>query len=274
MQIVDRGSGVPIVVIPGVQGRWEWMEPFVRALAARARVIVFSLADEPTAEAAFDPADGIGNYVTQVRDAMDTARIERATVCGTSFGGLVAAVFGATYPERVAGLALVSALPPSWTPNSRQRLYLRAPRLLLPLFCLNSLRLWREIAAAYGSTAAAIVPALRHLVNVLAHPFSPRLMARRAEMVCDRDLTPDVAGLRAPVLVITGEGTLDHVVPPRMTARYLELWPHAEWSELARTGHIGHVTRPEALANMVAEFASRVVGTALSRKHIGRKEHH
>ena len=50
MKIVDRGSGIPIVVIPGIQGRWEWMSPTVDALAARCRVITFSLADEPSAE--------------------------------------------------------------------------------------------------------------------------------------------------------------------------------------------------------------------------------
>jgi hypothetical protein len=45
MKIVDRGGGTPIVVIPGVQGRWEWMRPAIDALAHRSRVITFSLAD-------------------------------------------------------------------------------------------------------------------------------------------------------------------------------------------------------------------------------------
>ena len=54
------------------------------------------------------------------------------------------------YPERVAGLVLVSALPPSWRPDARARFFLRSPMLLLPLFLLSSLRLHREIAAAHG----------------------------------------------------------------------------------------------------------------------------
>ena len=56
MKIVDRGGGTPIVVIPGAQGRWEWMKPAIDVLAQRCRVITFSLADEPSADAPLRPA--------------------------------------------------------------------------------------------------------------------------------------------------------------------------------------------------------------------------
>ena len=69
MNITDRGSGTPIVVIPGIQGRWEWMKPGIDALAQHGRVITFSLADEPSARARFDETAGIWSYVEQVREA-------------------------------------------------------------------------------------------------------------------------------------------------------------------------------------------------------------
>ena len=118
MRVVDRGSGVPVVLVPGIQGRWEWMAPAVEALAARCRVITFSLADEPSAAW---PARGIGfdAYVEQIGQALDTLRLERAVICGVSYGGLIAAAFLRRYPERVAGLVLVSAIPPSWAPDAR-----------------------------------------------------------------------------------------------------------------------------------------------------------
>jgi len=268
MEIVDRGSGIPIVVIPGVQGRWEWMLPLVDTLAARARVITFSLADEPTAHAPFDPADGLGSYVAQVRDALDQASVDRAVVCGMSFGGLVAASFAAAHPDRLAALGLISALPPSWRPDARQRLYLRAPRLMLPLFCLNSLRLAREILAAYGGPLRALAPTVRHLWRVLAYPMSPRLMARRATMADHAGELP-VPRAAWPVLIITGEPALDHVVPPAATAEYLRLWPGAESVTLARTGHLGHVTRPEAMADLIVRFAGRATSADSTRRHVG-----
>ena len=269
MHTTDIGEGVPIVLIPGVQGRWEWMAPTVRALGSHARVLTFSLADEPSSGARFDPGSGIGGYVDQVQAALDDSGLERATISGASFGGLIAAAFAATHPERVSALVLISALPPSWTPDIRVRFFLRAPRLLLPLFCLSSLRLYPEIATAFGGPVAALVPALRHVWNVATHPFSPGRMARRARMNGDPELARAIARVRVPTLVITGEPGLDRVVPTEATAEYLRLWPHAESATLAHTGHIGHVTRPAALADLIVPFAERAAGESPSRRQVG-----
>ena len=38
-RIIDRGSGAPLVMVPGIQGRWEWMAPAVDALPQHCRVI-------------------------------------------------------------------------------------------------------------------------------------------------------------------------------------------------------------------------------------------
>ncbi len=78
MKIIDRGGGTPIVVVPGIQGRWEWMKPAIDALAQRCRVVTFSLADEPSCGGRFDEAHGFDCYVEQVRDALDAAGIHRS----------------------------------------------------------------------------------------------------------------------------------------------------------------------------------------------------
>ena len=44
-----RGDGPPLVLVPGMQGRWEWMTPTVDALARRFRVATYSLCGEPGA---------------------------------------------------------------------------------------------------------------------------------------------------------------------------------------------------------------------------------
>jgi hypothetical protein len=38
MQVIDRGRGVPIVMIPGIQGRWEYMGPAIEALEGSFRM--------------------------------------------------------------------------------------------------------------------------------------------------------------------------------------------------------------------------------------------
>ena len=44
VRIFDQGSGPPLIVIPGVQGRQEWFAPTFAALKSRCRTISFTLA--------------------------------------------------------------------------------------------------------------------------------------------------------------------------------------------------------------------------------------
>ena len=271
MKIVDVGSGAPVVVVPGIQGRWEWMKPAVDALARGCRVITFSLADEPTCGGVFDAATGFDCYVTQIRDALDQAGLKRAAICGVSYGGLIAAGFAARHPERVSSLILVSAIPPSWRPDVRVRFYLRAPRLLVPLFMVASLRMYREIAAATPGALNGVVAAARHGLTALTYMFSPGRMARRVHLLGSVDLSHTLTTVNVPALVITGDGALDRVVPPRLTEEYLRIWPHARRATIANTGHLGLITRADDFARIVTPFVTEHAAAEGSHGTRGRR---
>jgi len=125
--MIDRGKGTPIVLIPGLQGRWEWMRSAVDALAKHHRVISFSLCDERTSPFPCQPEKAFENYLDQVDLALDRARIDKAVIAGVSYGGLIAAEYAARRPQRVQGLVLVNALHSSWQPDPRQQRYLDSP---------------------------------------------------------------------------------------------------------------------------------------------------
>lgn len=269
MTLVNIGSGPPVLVVPGIQGRWEWMRPGIEALARQCQVVTGSLCDEPTSGGRFDEADGFGNYVRHCTEMLDRAGLQRATVCGVSYGGLVAAAYAASHPERVSGLVLVSAVPPTWTPDARVRFYLRAPRLLSPVFMAASLRLYKEIAAAHETFGAGVRAAVRHGVNALRHPFSPLRMARRVRLLEALQLTAALRGVDVETLVVTGEDALERVVPPRLTREYNRLWPHAAQATISSTGHLGVITRPDEFARIVGGFASRAAAADGQRRRIG-----
>jgi pimeloyl-ACP methyl ester carboxylesterase len=254
-------------VIPGIQGRWEWMEPGIDALAVRCRVVTYSLSDEPSCGGSFDEDTGFECYVEQVRTAMDEAGLDRATICGVSYGGLIAAAFAARHPERTCGLVLISALPPSWSPDARVRFYLRAPRLLMPVFMIASLRMYREIEAAHPGMRAGLREAFRHGSNVLTHMFSPSRMARRVHLLTRANLDC-ISALRVPALVITGQADLDRVVPVRATREYLQWLPEARFVTVQGTGHLGFITKPQVFADVVAPFAAES-SQSESRRRIG-----
>lgn len=269
MKIINRGGGTPIVVIPGIQGRWEWMKPAIDALASRCHVVTFSLADEPTCGGQFDEKDGFCCYVEQVRAALDAAEVGRAAICGVSYGGLIAAAFAARHPDRVSSLVLVSAVPPSWKPDRRVKFYLRAPRLLTPLFMVASLRMYWEISAATPGLGRGLGAAVRHGWRAMTHMLSPGRMARRVHLLATVDLRSELGILCVPTLVVTGESSLDRVVPVQATREYLQMWPHARVATIARTGHLGSITRPEEFASLVVPFAEAADRDGVGRRRVG-----
>ncbi len=269
MNIVDRGTGVPVVVVPGIQGRWEWHAPAIDALAQRGRVLTWSFADEPTAGAPFVDASCVDGYVEQIRLAMTERGVSTATLCGISYGGLIAAVFAARYPGMVSSLVLASALPPTWVPDKRVGFYLRAPRLLTPLFLLASLRLFNEIVAASPGPFAAVTAGVRHAWNAVTHMFSPSRMARRARQLPQRGLTEEVSTIVAPTMILVGEPSLDRVVPVAVTLDYLRMLPTASVSTLSHTGHLGSVMLPQEFAVRVISFAQHHTQTIDSRRRLG-----
>ena len=254
--MVDLGSGKPIVIVPGLQGCWDWQRPAVEALARRNRVVSYSLCDEPRSTFPCDPAIGFENYVVQLGAALDRSGLERAALVGVSYGGLIVAEFAARYPERVSALVLASALSLPWSPDRRARFYLRAPRLLFPVFVIAApFRMAPELLAAIPGIGRRVGFAWQSARKFAGIGVSPSRMARRIRWVESHSFA-DHAGIAAPLMVITGEPELDRVVPVALTTRYLTHHPSARHVVLPRTGHLGVITKPELFAETVSTFVS------------------
>ncbi|MEO7271251.1 MAG: alpha/beta hydrolase [Vicinamibacterales bacterium] len=253
--MMDQGSGPPVIVIPGIQGRWEWMEPALRALVPTCRIISYSLAGDVGSECEPDRTLGFETYVQQLDRVFDRAGLSRAVLCGVSYGGFIALRYAATRPERVSGLILVSAPAPGWVPSARQQRYLAWPRLSAPLFVLSApRRVWREIRSAIPSWPDRIRFALVHGARVAAAPLVPTHAAARIAAQQAADFSKDAALVKAPTLVVTGDDDLDRVVPPSVTRRYLASIAGARYEQLQGTGHIGMLTQPDRFARLVSHF--------------------
>ncbi len=255
MTVFDQGSGNPLVVIPGIQGRWEWMRPALRALARDRRVISFTLPGDLGSGCKMDPALGFDVFVKQIDDVLDAAGVERAAICGVSYGGLIAVRYAAVRPERVSALILTSTPGPGWQPNPRQARYVAKPWLSMPAFCFTAFdRLGREIRAALPDWRARIGFTLAYVGDVVTAPMLPGLMARRVQLQQQTPLQPDCQRIIAPTLVVTGDKSLDLVVPVESTKQYLQLIRGAQYAVMDRTGHLGMLTQPDRFAAILKEF--------------------
>lgn len=243
----DEGNGRPIVVIPGVQGRWEWMRPALRALSGRCRAISYSLETAKT----FD------ELVAQVDGVLDRCGVQTAAICGVSFGGLVAAKYAAVRPDRTSALIVASTPSPAWVPSAAQARHLANPWRSTPAFLATAPgRMWPEIAAAIDDWPSRLRFCAGHVARIVAAPIVPAEMAARMRLSPGVELERDCARVRARTLVITGSPELDRVVPVASTREFVTLFRDATYTMMDRTGHIGLVTQPDRFAEIVGEFVN------------------
>jgi pimeloyl-ACP methyl ester carboxylesterase len=256
--MIDIGNGPPLVLIPGLQGRWEWMRPAVDALARSFRVLSFTLAGGWGSDQRYEPRLGFDTYVAQVDRVLEEAGVESATICGVSYGSLIALRYAALRPQRTRHLVLASALPPDYEPDSRYRFYARAPRLLLPLFFVeSSCRVSPELRAALPRWRDRMRVGAAQALRVLAAPASPVHMRDRMERLRGVDFRATVRQVQAPTLLLTGEPGLDRTVPVELSVRYLDALPGIQHVVLERTGHLGTVTRPREFSALVERFVAQ-----------------
>ena len=259
--MIDKGHGPLVVLVPGIQGRCEWMAPTIDALAVSHRVMSFSLGDrEPIDE------DWFAVWTRQIDELIDKGNERSAVLIGVSFGGVVATRYAGRRPDRVKALVLCSAPPPGWKLNRKQERDIRFPRLALPGFVIRAcLRLAPEIMTARPSWPLRFQLALDYGRRALTSRVAPSSMSRWIRAWLATDTAPDCAHIQAPTLVVTGEPHLERVVPVAATREYLKLIPNARYAVLPETGHVGTITKPYRFTEIVGRFLATAEQEAAAR---------
>lgn len=256
--IVERGDGPPLVLIPGVQGRWEYSRGLVEALARTYRVITFSLCDERVPNHASHGT--IDVFADQVETAMDRLHVGRAAIVGVSFGGLVALRFAATRPQRSTALVIVSAPGPQWHLRPRHEMYARLPWLFGPVFLVESpFRLRREVMTALPDPADRRAYLREQLRTIVSAPVSLARMAARARLIGRYDRLADCSRVSSPTLVVQGDDDLDHVTGSGGTSDYARRIAGAQLAQMPGTGHLGSVTRADDCAAIIQRFLATTI---------------
>jgi pimeloyl-ACP methyl ester carboxylesterase len=259
MEAMIAGRGVPLVLIPGIQGRWEYMRPAVEALSETFRVITFPLCGERASRRRFDAARGLDNYVDQIDDVLNGCNVESAIVCGVSFGGLIALRYAAERPSRTSALVLASAPGPGFHLRRRHEIYAKAPLIFGPVLLAEMpRRVGRELSSAFSTRRDRARFAWRQVRTFFQAPVSVTRMAERSRFLGGSQLVDDCSRVTSRTLVVTGEPSLDYIVPVAGTSEYVGLIPGAQSIQIPGTGHLGYITRPDVFAGIVGDF----VGTS------------
>jgi 3-oxoadipate enol-lactonase len=246
-----RGRGSPLVLIQGVGvGRWGW-EPVADRLARRFQVITI---DNRGIGASDTPP---GTYSTRVMAddvlaVLDHAGIQRASLVGTSLGGMIAQELALAHPERVDKLVLVATIPGG--PRSRPMplpttyLFASAP------FMTSQAKLQQFVANTLGPTTLRRRPrvARRLAARKLAHPQPES--AWRAQTAAGMLFNPlgRQRRITQPTLVV--QGTADQVVAPGNAEVLAGLVPDARVQRFHGAGHLLYWEQPKRFVRVVTDF--------------------
>lgn len=253
-------QSLPIVIIPGIQGRWEWMRPAIEALrpGCGGRISTFSLNEE---DGISDPFEQWMSLIERERERLGGRPM---VLIGVSFGGLVAVRYAARHPQHVAALVLVSTPSPQMRLGSFEQGMVENPLTRLPLFAIRGVkRLAPEVIAAMPTWRERLLFALSYGWTVISNPAGPTRMARWVKAWQAADIACECSRITAPTHLITGEPRLDRVVPVQSTLHYLTLIPGSTFSRLSHTGHIGLVSRPHDFSALVNEFLDAIDSEAV-----------
>jgi pimeloyl-ACP methyl ester carboxylesterase len=250
LNVVELGTGPPLLFVHGLGGCWQnWLEN-LPDLARDHRVIALDLPGFGASEMPSGDVS-VAGYARVLEEVCDALGVSSVAVVGNSMGGFIAAELAIASPVRVQRLVLVSAAG----------LHVAELRLDRALDRLG--RAEQAFSRGAGFVAARSASFARRarlrrivLAGVAAHPellpwpvvaeqvagagrpgFWPALRAISTYPLRDR-----LTQIGCPTLIVWGER--DRVVPVRDAATFERLIGGARKVVYADTGHVPMLERP------------------------------
>ncbi len=257
------GEGPEVVVLHGGPGaHHDYLLPGFDDLATARTLIYYDQRGGGRSPVPRDVPVGWQEQVADLDALREQWHLDRLTICGYSWGGLLAMLYAVTHPDRVAKLALVSPAP-AWREARQQFEAEFSARNLDPE--LQAMRAQLRSSGLRESDPEAYQRRLFELSVLpyfadpeLVHNLTPfRVTARTQQEVWDSlgnyDLRDPLSHLDVPAFVMQGE---QDVIPWTASERVAELLG-AEWHLVSRCGHCPHVEQRQRFREAVDGFLLR-----------------
>lgn len=257
INLVDIGSGPPVVLIHGLGGNWQsWLEN-IPALAQRHRVIALDLPGFGHSPMPVEPIS-ISGYGRCIDALLDELGIASAALVGNSMGGFVAAEVAVSLAARADRLVLVAAAV-LWNERRRARPLVTLEKVTRGygawLFGRWELAHRRPRLRGFALSSAGIRHPLRlppELAwEIMCGTGAPGFSDGLATLFAYR-LRPRLAEIDCPTLVVWGRN--DPLVPVSHAADYQRLIPDSRSVIYEDTGHLPMLERPARFNAEVLRF--------------------
>ncbi len=256
----EVGHGPTVVMLHGgFGGELGSLTPDLLPLADAGRLVFYDQRGSLRSPCATAPT--AADHVADVERLREALGEERIVLFGHSNGGWIAEAYAAEHPERIAGMILVSPVPPvdslpTRTDEQRwerpeviaelEALGLALPRrpedtipelsvnhrIIFAAVNLHDVTKWREVPVPwfYDSDAADSAASTR-----------PE----------GYDYTAALAELDVPILVVVGD---DDFIPLASQRAWTERVPNARLVVVESAGHIPWIDRPQAVLDPILEY--------------------
>ena len=243
------GSGPPVVLLHGVgldQTVWAYQ---VEALAASHQVITYDLLGH--GRSAPVPVDArLADWRRQLESVIQHLAIEKFSLVGFSFGGLIAQAYAARHAKMIDKFVLMSTV---YGRNETERASVLArleiarregPSAIIPA------ALSRWFSPAFAGANPDIMQKYEAMLR--SNDAASFLSAYRCFATADEELGGALSGYPGPALVITGE--LDMGSTPAMAQKLAGTIPGAECIIVREGRHMLPVERAGEVNSILQQF--------------------
>jgi pimeloyl-ACP methyl ester carboxylesterase len=251
-----EGAGEPLLLLNGGMMSYSAWGEVAPALASRGTLVRCDFRGQLLSPG--PPPPDFAGHAEDLATLLDALGLPRVDVVGTSFGAEAAIVLASRHPSRVRSLALVTAVD-RFDDEMGAGLRRLGDSARAALGGGSREAVYDEIATfafspAWASEHAEELKVRRRLVSALPDRWFHDL-ALLVDSLVGLDLTPYLAGIRCPVLVVrAGE---DGAMPRERTEALARAIAGAEVVEIPGAGHALALEKPRELLSILDEFHRR-----------------
>lgn len=278
-----EGTGEPLVLIAGGPGQSHYFHPSFSTLADTARVITFDAFGRGKSDRAKSPSEYTFDRDVEMLEGLRKALgLERWSVLGHSYGGMVAQGYALAHPERVAKLILANTFTDAAMWQAGNDICNEEIRNLFPEIwdatqevrkrgLLSSSAEHQRVYRSPGGLCSARDPLVRA-------KLPPDYVANNPEVayaiqgpdgdfatggsIAPLDFRPRLKELTMPMLILAGR--YDRWSAPRLAREFRTYAPRAELVLFEQAGHIPFLEIPDELFAVLRAF---LTGKPLPAKH-------
>jgi len=222
-----------------------------------------------------DKTLGIGAQIANIERIRQLIGDDKIILVGHSFGGFLASLYAAEFPERVKALILIAPAEVLVMPPESGGLFEQVkpllPDAMKPEYDAY-LKRYLDYGAIFSKSDAELAAmntefARYYLVAASRKGWNITVESQPADaggwmvhamyfsMGLKHDYRAALKSVSAPVLVIHGENDLQ---PEKASRIYADAFPNAEFRVVRNAGHFVFSDQPETFARVVGEFLGKI----------------